>query len=813
MIDVGAEYGFAATDDVCERPHAMYRALAYGERGENRRVDETLAMIDGTFRMPRFPATAPSMATVSYSSHLADGSALACTGLARGPAHDCLVPDWRRYYGTEISAYDRFVFYGLRMVSSLLYTAYYSRPERIHDRYQALTGKELDADGIAWVRTEARHLAIAIIDSFVADGHIPLALDRMPACYGGASGYQNPNSVWAPVLAQWDPSTRLDDGELHNATDVPADCTGVVPDTYFDLRGSLWNRHAAAFRAMALANSYFMFRGMLSDDRREAWLRVIRETGDALALPSSYEPEQNHGTTESAALIELGGDFAGRLPEDVTSAWMELGRYRLNDLLVDTVFADGFQIEQSPMYHTYVAVELLEILRWLDARGLDLVTDIDPDAPIDYDAVAPAPANPSVNMLNVSTTVDPRAIVDRMIRASVFIAEPDGVLPMIGTSGTQNLREYQKDVLEDYLDEQRTYASLFRYFKSGGTEGTPPPENERLSVFEDSGFVIMRSGFKPDFAKQTHVVFDTAAAYTGHGHPDTLSVHLFGPDTTPHAVTGTELLVDAGFYSGEDIGAHYFRSTQAHNTVNVDGANQCVRETAHMRLDPYKDGALPSCAELAAIRPGAGVAKRGRSIQGTWNGLTWSYQSAFHTLYLDTTHRRAVLLVGGNILVVVDMLASDAPHTFSQTWHLAPRIPRPTSVPAGAGGVYHVQFARSADDRAPLVSLHEATDGAELVLHHGDPPIAGIFGQGWHSTAEDQAEPDVVVELRRSGVTSTAFASVFLLGDRAGQQADVTLRRDGTWSGGITVRLEDGKSLSIELENLADASGESVRVY
>jgi hypothetical protein len=52
-----------------------------------------------------------------------------------------------------------------------------------------------------------------------------------------------------------------------------------------------------------------------------------------------------------------------------------------------------------------------------------------------------------------------------------------------------------------------------------------------------------------------------------------------------------------------------------------------------------------------------------------------------------------------------------------------------------------------------------------------------------------------------------------LLGDRAGQHADVTLRRDGTWSGGITVRLDDGKSLSIDLENLADASAESVRVH
>jgi hypothetical protein len=111
------------------------------------------------------------------------------------------------------------------------------------------------------------------------------------------------------------------------------------------------------------------------------------------------------------------------------------------------------------------------------------------------------------------------------------------------------------------------------------------------------------------------------------------------------------------------------------------------------------------------------------------------------------------------------------------------------------------------------MSLHEATDGAELVLHYGDPPIGAVFGQGWYSTGEDEAEPNQVIELRRAGVASTAFASVFLLGGRAGERADVRLRRDSTSSGGITVRLQDGKTFSVDLENLADANAETVRVY
>jgi hypothetical protein len=169
--------------------------------------------------------------------------------------------------------------------------------------------------------------------------------------------------------------------------------------------------------------------------------------------------------------------------------------------------------------------------------------------------------------------------------------------------------------------------------------------------------------------------------------------------------------------------------------------------------------------------------------------------------------------VGRDILIVLDMLDSNAPHTFSQTWHLAPRVPPLAEVPRSDGGTYHVQFARGADDPDPLLSLHEATDGAELVLHYGDPAIGGVYGQGWYSEQENDAEPKLVVELRRTGVASTAFASVFLLGNRAGEHADVTLRKGSESTGGVTVHLQDGASLTLDVENLADASAELVSVH
>jgi hypothetical protein len=471
------------------------------------------------------------------------------------------------------------------------------------------------------------------------------------------------------------------------------------------------------------------------------------------------------------------------------------------------------QVEQSPMYHNYQLVLLQQILTWMEARDLDLTTGIDPTARVDYDTVEPAPDNPNVSDLDVSATLDPHAVIDGMVRASIHLAQPDGWIPLIGSSVPQQYRGYQDDVLTSYIDDDRKYAAQLEYFQTAGKHGTPPPESERLTVFDASGYVTMHSAFKPDFVKQTQVVFNAGVPYHKHSHPDALAVHLFGPDTAPGAKTGTPLLVDSGWFSYESKGTFFFKSTPAHNTVTVDGLNQCVRAPQGMRLDPYVDGPLPSCTDLAADVPGAGVVARGRSLEGTWQDSHWMYQSAFHTLYPGTTHRRAVLLVGREILVVLDLLDSAEPHTYSQTWHLPPRIPAPTAPPVGSDGGFHVTFARSAKDKAPLMSLHEATEGAALSVHFGDPPIAGVYGQGWYSTREDQAEPNAVIELRRAGTTATGFASVFLLGKRAGQDASVALQRTGASSGTVTVHLAGAQTLSIAVENLGDANAESVDIH
>lgn len=92
-----------------------------------------------------------------------------------------------------------------------------------------------------------------------------------------------------------------------------------------------------------------------------------------------------------------------------------------------------------------------------------------------------------------------------------------------------------------------------------------PPASSRLTVLPASGYVIMR----PD--ERLHLVADVGDPcppdLPAHAHADCLSFEL--------AVDGERLIVDSGtstYDAGERRG--FERSTPAHNTVTVDGADQ-----------------------------------------------------------------------------------------------------------------------------------------------------------------------------------------------------------------------------------------------
>jgi hypothetical protein len=304
---------------------------------------------------------------------------------------------------------------------------------------------------------------------------------------------------------------------------------------------------------------------------------------------------------------------------------------------------------------------------------------------------------------------DTDARVGAMLRYAAHIVQPDGSLPLMGASLARNVR---RSTGLHYDEMAATYPPL-DYVYSAGARGTPPTEVAVL--FPSSGQAILHSGFRPapDHTRETHVVFDVGPYRTSHSHLDALAVHVFAG--------GRPLLVDSGLFSYErSDDFDYFHGTAAHNTVVVDDRDQRV----------------------------------GSAIAGlTAAGPTWRYQSGRHGLYDGVTHRRAVVLLRPDLILVLDQLTSAQPHRYDQAWHLPPAA---TFEARGLTGV--AVFGTTA-----RLAIHQlAPDGVTLSHRTGsDDPI-----DGWYSEKYEIKVPATAVRYRQDGA-DVRYATLLAAGSYA----------------------------------------------
>ncbi len=453
-----------------------------------------------------------------------------------------------------------------------------------------------------------------------------------------------------------------------------------TPDSY------LWDKHTSAFRGMSLVNIVQKLRasGDLDAELDAGLVAIIEETGTFLFDPKNFEASFNHGVTEAAALLLIAVNF----PQfSQSEAWREVAIERLNNLVFVAVDEDGVEVEQSPFYHFYVLVFFWQIQDWASVTGVKLTPFFDER-------------------------------IANMVRYATLIAQPNGLVPMLGSSVQQSIRTYQRTVF-DRLELQEPE---FRYVRSAGREGIEP--SEKVVLFPSSGQAILRSGFGPvsDFEDQAQLIFDIGPYRTAHSHLDALNIHFYG--------AGRTVLEDPGLYTYERGDRHdYYWSTRAHNTVVVDGLDQ---------------------------PEGTGVAGRTIAADG------WSYQSGFHELYEGVRHARGVALIGRSLLVVVDRLESQTAHEYTQTWHLAP-----DAVVSGDSSEVFVQDAK----QKTWLGIHQASlDPLAVAFKKGETAPR----QGWHSSRYEQEAPAYALEYRRTA-ENAAFATVFGIGPLAEASASVDL--------------------------------------
>ena len=303
--------------------------------------------------------------------------------------------------------------------------------------------------------------------------------------------------------------------------------------------------------------------------------------------------------------------------------------------------------------------------------------------------------------------------IDKMVDYATWIVMPNGQIPLIGSSLSKAIHKGAGSSLQ-YLAADNPQ---FDFVLTRGASGVPPDTTSIL--FPVSGTSILRSGFgdSETYGDQTHIVFDVGTYRTDHSHLDALSVNIFG--------AGVAVLPDSGLFTyeaGPDF--DYFHGTAAHNTVLVDGSDQVEGDVA------------------------AGL---------TESGDGWSYQSGSHTLYAGVTHRRAVTLIGTDLIAIVDLLDGSEEHEYSQLWHFAPelevRIDGEDVLAATTTGNY-------------IARIEQATDGGVPELSHGD---SGGF-QGWYSKLYEVKVPNSVAAYTVTA-SEARFVTLIALGSAAPPEA------------------------------------------
>ncbi len=249
-----------------------------------------------------------------------------------------------------------------------------------------------------------------------------------------------------------------------------------------------------------------------------------------------------------------------------------------------------------------------------------------------------------------------------------------------------------------------------------GRDGGAP---SRLDHFPDAGLTLLRTpaATEPEIWCRCDGGPHGFLSIAAHAHADALSVEV------RHG--GVDILADPGTYCyhGEPAWRQYFRSTLAHNTLELAGENQSVSGgpflwTAH--------------AGSRVLRAGAG---------------SWSAEhDGYARLDPPAVHRRHVSLAGGRI-EVTDIVTSEAPHACRLAFTLGPAV-----TVALDGAIASLTWAGGGS------ATMELPGALVWAVHHGETgPVIG-----WYSSRFGVREPTaaLVGTGRAGGPHSRALTTV-----------------------------------------------------
>lgn len=443
----------------------------------------------------------------------------------------------------------------------------------------------------------------------------------------------------------------------------------------------------------------------VDDDDEQPWLvdlliALDRQLTHVEQNLSHYFSPNTHLLGEALALYAAGRSLSVL---ERGTRYADTGRAVLVAQVSRQIGRDGGHLERSTHYHRYT----------LDFYLLAL-------------AVARITGDPAASTFE-------RA-VGRLATAARLLADPNGRLPHIGDDDGGMLFPICGRDADDVRDSLTIAASLLDRpdlrigdapeealwvlahpaFQGGvaRTLSTAPADTVGSAALPDMGYYVSRS------TAGDHLVVDAGRhGYEngGHAHADALSLTL--------SVRGMPLLIDPGTacYTADPATRDRFRSSALHNTVVVDGRSQSTpagpfhwTQTANADAHVWRTNAA------------------------------FDYLEASHDGYAPVRHRRHVLALHGDLVIVADLVEGPRTHDIAVHWHLDPRW---SVHPAGRQAIF-----RSAGERVDF-----AVSRGVLTHTHGSPDDA----IGWHAPVYGRIEPTSALRISCAGATPQWIVSVF----------------------------------------------------
>ena len=368
-------------------------------------------------------------------------------------------------------------------------------------------------------------------------------------------------------------------------------------DHNLEICGDAWHPYPLSLRIVNWLQALAAWSAYFNAHSNEADRIIAGIYGQVRYLSGALEKDVrgNHLLKNIKGLIWAGITCHDQL----AGAWLTRGLNLLHQELDEQILADGGHFERAPGYHVDVLADLLNLawlLRLNHAQGAPIWLESKLRKMLQYLAAILTP-NYQLPLLKDTAYCDELEPATLLAAGAAFFNTD---LPYeVKSCQSQSVNIDYVKFAAAAQDPAQTPQDPISNTRSP-VAGTPHLKPEAYHL-KHSGYVVFKN-----IPEKDHLIMDVGAAcpdyLPAHAHADMLSFEL--------TVSGRKIISDAGVYEyAAGPWRRYFRSTRAHNTVEVDGVNQSdvwssfrVGRRARIISCKFKD--MPSYAWAEASHDG-----------------------------------------------------------------------------------------------------------------------------------------------------------------------------------------------------------------